>query len=79
MLKKVATRITSYNVCYTKLLRAIDDDVPGVGDTVTFTLRLDNLGPDLASGIEVANSTPASLSERTVASGDSWLSAGVPW
>src|SRR5262249_51180854 len=43
------------------LAKAVSDARPNVGDTVTFTVALSNLGPDAASNVTVQDLLPAGL------------------
>ena len=43
------------------LTKAVDDPRPNVGDTITFTVALTNLGPDPATGVAVTDLLPAGL------------------
>jgi len=43
------------------LTESVDAAKPNVGDTVTFTLTLSNMGPSAASGVQVASPLPAGL------------------
>jgi large repetitive protein len=45
-----------------ELAKTVDNATPNLGQTVTFTLTLDNLGPDEATGVEVTDLLPAGLS-----------------
>jgi uncharacterized repeat protein (TIGR01451 family) len=44
------------------LVKSVSDPTPNVGDTVTFTVTLTDLGPDAASGVTVQDLLPAGLS-----------------
>jgi uncharacterized repeat protein (TIGR01451 family)/fimbrial isopeptide formation D2 family protein len=41
--------------------KTVDDATPNVGDTVTFTVTLENLGPSSAQNVAVADQLPAGL------------------
>lgn len=41
-----------------ELVKSVDDDTPDVGDTVTFTLKVDNKNSDNATGVEVVDQIP---------------------
>src|SRR5262249_35870330 len=44
------------------LTKAVSDATPNVGDTITFTVTLNNRGPDTATNVTVNNLRPAGLS-----------------
>ncbi len=41
--------------------KTVDDDAPNVGDTISFTVTLTNLGPDAATNVTVGELVPAGL------------------
>jgi uncharacterized repeat protein (TIGR01451 family) len=41
--------------------KAVSNPTPNVGDTVTFTVRVDNIGPDAANGVSIDDMLPAGL------------------
>src|SRR6476646_6442344 len=42
--------------------KSVDNPVPNVGDTVTFTVTVTNNGPDTATGVSMQDTLPAGLS-----------------
>ncbi|WP_425614647.1 SpaA isopeptide-forming pilin-related protein [Anatilimnocola sp. NA78] len=54
-----------------ELTKDVSDNAPNVGDQVTFTITVSNLGPDGATGIEVTDLLPAGLTfvSETVSQG----------
>ena len=44
------------------LAKSVDDSIPTVGDTITFTITLTNYGPDRATSVEVQDQLPTGLS-----------------
>src|SRR5262249_34072041 len=44
------------------LTKSVSNPTPNVGDTITFTVALTDLGPDAASGVRVTDLLPAGLS-----------------
>jgi uncharacterized repeat protein (TIGR01451 family) len=47
------------------LSKRVDNGEPNVGDTVTFTITLNNAGPDTATGVTVRDRVPAGLTYDT--------------
>ena len=41
--------------------KTVDNPTPNVGDNVTFTIRLDNLGPSVAQAVSLTDTLPAGL------------------
>jgi uncharacterized repeat protein (TIGR01451 family) len=61
------------------LTKTVSDATPNVGDTVTFTVTLADLGPDPASGVTVTDLLPAGLtSVSATPSQGSYVSAPIP-
>jgi len=44
------------------LTKSVSDPTPNVGDTVTFTIAVDNAGPDAATNVAVEDVLPAGYS-----------------
>jgi uncharacterized repeat protein (TIGR01451 family) len=44
-----------------KVQKSVDDSHPNVGDTITYTVTLTNLGPDAATGVQVTDLLPGGL------------------
>src|SRR5262249_3205860 len=43
------------------VVKSVSDPTPNVGDTVTFTITLTNLGPDTATNVQLSDLLPAGL------------------
>jgi len=43
------------------LTKSVDNSMPNLGDSVTFTLQLDNAGPDTATGVQVRDLLPTGM------------------
>jgi uncharacterized repeat protein (TIGR01451 family) len=43
------------------ITKAVSNPTPAVGDSITFTLRLDNAGPSPATGVQVTDKLPVGL------------------
>ncbi|MDF1841148.1 MAG: DUF11 domain-containing protein [Rubripirellula sp.] len=43
------------------LVKSVDNNMPDVGETITFTLDLSNAGPDIATGVRVRDLLPTGL------------------
>lgn len=56
-----------------KITKSVSDDEPNVGDTVTFQLTVENLGPADATGIDIVDIVPAGFSyvPSSISGGDS--------
>jgi uncharacterized repeat protein (TIGR01451 family) len=60
--------------------KTVDDSTPNVGDTVTFTVALSDLGPDAATGVQLSDALPAGLAfVSATASQGSYSSANGVW
>ncbi len=62
------------------LIKVVNDTSPDLGDTVTFTLTLNNSGPDTATNIVVEDVIPAGLTyvPGSISGGDSNDDTGLP-
>jgi uncharacterized repeat protein (TIGR01451 family) len=59
------------------LAKMVNDPTPNVGDTVTFTIGLTNLGPDPATNVTVADALPAGLTLVSSTPSQGTYSGGV--
>src|SRR5262249_33613584 len=57
-----ATATTTPQQADLALAKTVSDATPNVGDTITFTVTLSNLGPDAATNVAVDDLLPAGLS-----------------
>ncbi|PLY06793.1 MAG: hypothetical protein C0624_04090 [Desulfuromonas sp.] len=64
-----------------RLTKSVSDPTPDVGDTVTYTLLLENLGTNSASGIQVSDLLPAGVTYQssTAPPGTTYTSATGLW
>ncbi|PLX95903.1 MAG: hypothetical protein C0621_03000 [Desulfuromonas sp.] len=62
-----------------QILKSVDDATPTVGDTVTFTLTLNNLGPNLSTGIQVKDLLPSGLTYLSHSAGMTYIPATGIW
>ena len=59
--------------------KTVDDSTPNVGDDVTFTVTVDNNGPDAAAGVQVDDLLPAGLTYVGDTGGGAYTSATGVW
>ena len=45
------------------LIKSVSNEMPNVGDTITFTIRVNNEGPDVATGIDIVDVLPIGYSQ----------------
>jgi len=63
-----------------ELEKIISDETPNVGDVVTYTITIDNNGPDNATGVSVEDIVPNGLSNITnISNGGSMTSGVIDW
>ena len=62
-----------------RITKSVDNPVPNIGETVTFTLLVENLGPDVATAVSATDSVPAGFiyTTSTIAGGDSRNASGA--
>ncbi|NRB53755.1 MAG: DUF11 domain-containing protein, partial [Saprospiraceae bacterium] len=60
-----------------ELTKTVSDATPNVGDVVTFTIQVDNLGPDAATNVAVEDVVPNGYSNITNISNDGVLADNV--
>lgn len=68
---------TSADLAITEM--SVDNQTPSTGDTITYTLKLKNNGPDTATNIQVTNTLPSGLSYGNTAptQGTFLISTGI--
>jgi uncharacterized repeat protein (TIGR01451 family) len=59
------------------LTKTVNNATPEVGDTITFTITLTNIGPDAATNVTVSDGLPAGLSVVSAAPSQGTYAAGV--
>ena len=59
------------------IFKSVNQSKPNVGETITYTLRLTNSGPDAATGIEVTDRLPSGLTYSSHAGGAYNSGAGL--
>ncbi|CAM9466036.1 unnamed protein product, partial [Discosporangium mesarthrocarpum] len=63
-----------------ELTKTVSDETPNVGDIVTFTIQVDNLGPDDATNVEIEDVVPNGYSSITNISNDGDLDGStITW
>ena len=55
------------------IAKKVDDNAPDIGDTITFTLEVNNIGPDAATNVTVSDIVPAGFAytAASISGGDS--------
>ena len=61
------------------LTKTVNDQFPIIGDTVVFTVRVDNAGPDAATGVEVLDALPSGLTYVSDNSGGAYTPSTGVW
>ncbi|GAA3618959.1 PKD domain-containing protein [Flavivirga jejuensis] len=61
------------------IVKTIDDSVPNIGDTVTFTLTITNAGPDIATNVAIEDILPSGYTLTTVNNGGSAVINTATW
>jgi uncharacterized repeat protein (TIGR01451 family) len=62
-----------------ELTKAVDNAAPSLGDTVTFTVTVDNQGPSAATGVQVTDLFPAGLTYASDNSGGAYVPGTGVW
>ena len=63
-----------------ELSKTVSDSTPGVGDTITFTVTITNLGPDTATGVSVEDVVPAGYSNiSNISGGGTLVGSTITW
>src|SRR5262249_28741752 len=61
------------------LAKSVSDATPNVGDTITFTITLTNIGPDDATGVQVTDLLPPGLTFVSASPGGAYNSNTGLW
>lgn len=62
-----------------ELAKVVDNAAPSLGDTVIFTVTVDNQGPSAATGVEVTDLLPAGLTYDSDTSGGAYVPGTGLW